>query len=309
MDGAPSAGPAPQAGDDGGAACGSTGDDAGLTDWDWEPIGPFDDCDDGCNDDGYVAPPLTRKERARDLGYDARRYRRNTPDWNQVRTKLKVHTGDSLHPGSRNAWKKGRVPTARYSNGSTTLFAPARRPVDRGWGPQDYMDHVGPYCETRVAKSGRGGGKEAKGGGRGTRKRVDGEGNCTGRTSRGGCGDVKCNCDLSQQPLRNKDFEALRADAWRALAHWGWGARLFPVAHHVVQQFMAQSASRVSVVFHGASPPLLEVACVCVCVHVCICVYLCVFVCVCECECACACVCSCACVCTMPVCACSSACM
>jgi hypothetical protein len=279
MDSAPGAGPAPQAGNDGGAACGSSVDNTGLTDWDWEPIGPFDDCNNGCNDDGYVARPLTRKERARDLGYDARRYRRNTPVWSQVRTKLKVHIGSTWHPGSRNAWKKGRVPSTRYSNGSTTPVAPARRPVDHGWGPQDYMDHVGPYCESHVAKSGRDGGKEAKGGGRGTRKRVwvgVDEGDCTGRAraSRGGCGDVKCNCDLSQQPLRNKDFEALRVDAWRALAHWGWGARLFPVAHHVVQQFMAQSASRVSVVFHGASPPLLEVACVnvraCVRVRVCV---------------------------------------
>jgi hypothetical protein len=223
-----------------------------------------------------VVPPLTRKERARDLGYDARRYRRNTPVWSQFRTKLKVHIGSTWHPGSRNAWKKGRLSTARYSNGSTTPVAPLRRPVDHGWGPQDYMDHVGPYCESRAAKSGRDGGKEAKGGGRGTRKRVwvgDDKGNCTGRASRGGCGEVKCNCDLSQQPLRNKEFEALRVDAWRALAHRGWGARLFPVAHDVVhwQKFMAQSASRVSVVYHGASPHPFSCVFAFACVRVCHC--------------------------------------
>jgi hypothetical protein len=233
-----------------GATCGSIAHEptALLADAaaDWEPMTPFEDWDNGCDDNDYVEPPLRNRERVQDLGYDARRYnKRYQPDWCQVRTRLKVHIGDSSHPGSRNAWKKGRVANTRFS---TPAVPVAPRLVDHGWGPQDYIDHKGPYCENRAAKTG---GKGARGGARG-----DCDGDYAGHRARGSSAGVLCNCDPSQQPLRGEDFEALRADAWRSLAHWGWGARLFPVAHHVVHSFMAHSASRLSVVFHGASARL-----------------------------------------------------
>ena len=106
-----------------------------------------------------------------------------------------------------------------------------------GWGPEDYLDHKGPYCEREPTA-----GEAAK--------------DNTTRTTGGGaiCSREACTCDPSQQPLRSREFEALRRDAWRVLGPWGWSARLFPVAHHVVQQFMGHQGTtkRLGIVFHGA---------------------------------------------------------
>ncbi len=203
-------------GDKHGAGCG-TSDWVQVQDWaqdkdqDWEPMTAFEDCGYGVDDDDakywdldVPAPRKQNTRRARKTRHNVE-YRNTGPEWRKVRARLKVYIGHRDHPGSRDAWKGIKK--------KSLLGA-----VDFGWGPDDYLDHRGPYCDRK------------EGGG------VD-----------------ECNCDVSQQPLRSQDFETLRADAWKSLAKQGWGARLFPVDDHVVQQFMAHSAPRVSIVYHGTS--------------------------------------------------------